>query len=269
MLMAQNQKHGFIIILIVAFFPSVLSAIVPVKGNSVFEKGIDDSAQVILFLDTTILGPFFFPVQGKVISRYGKRGSRMHTGTDIKLFHGDTVRAAFTGVVTKASTYYGYGILVILEHPQNLETYYAHLSKALVKEGDTIRYGTPVGLGGRTGRATTEHLHFEIRKSGKTLNSEHFFNFDESIIKSMVLLKTPASKKSKTTEDVVKVEEKTETKKEVVKPVVASRKYHTIRKGDTLFSLSRQYGKTVDELCKLNNLQKSSILVIGRRLRVN
>jgi murein DD-endopeptidase MepM/ murein hydrolase activator NlpD len=185
------------------------------------------------------------------------------------LFRGDTVRAAFSGIVTKASTYYGYGILVVLEHPQNLETYYAHLSKALVKEGDTILYGTPVGLGGRTGRATTDHLHFEIRTNGKTLNSEHFFDFNESLIKSLVLIKTPVSKRTKASAEVVKVREKQEPEQVVVKPVVVERKYHTIKKGDTLFSLSRRYGKTVDELCKLNNLRKSSILVIGRKIRVN
>jgi murein DD-endopeptidase MepM/ murein hydrolase activator NlpD len=190
----------------------------------------------------------------------------MHTGTDIKLAHGDTVRAAFTGVVTKAEHYYGYGILVVLKHPKNLETYYSHLSKVLVKNGDTIRFGTPLGLGGRTGRATTDHLHFEIRKGGKSLNAEHFFNFNELNVKSWVLFRDSRQKKEK--EEKPSKEAKPKTKKETQEILTQEFNYHTIRKGDTLFSLSRRYGKSVDEICKLNKIKKSSILKIGTRLRV-
>lgn len=223
-----------------------------------------DSSKIVLFLDTTSLGPFYFPVKGKVISPFGRRGQRMHTGTDIKLSKGDTVKAAFRGIVTKASTYYGYGILVVLKHPQNLETYYAHLSKALVQVGDEVEYGEPIGLGGRTGRATTEHLHFELRNNGKALNAEHFFNFNSQNIKTLVWVKNT---------ELESVEKVTETKaistKTVSTGTTAARKYHTIRKGDTLFSISKKYGTTVDKICKLNNIRKSSVLKVGNRLMVN
>lgn len=224
-----------------------------------------DSSRIAFFLDTAILGPFYFPVKGKVISPYGKRGQRMHTGTDIKLAHGDTVRAAFSGIVTKADLYYGYGILVILKHAQNLETYYSHLSKALVKSGDSIRYGTPLGLGGRTGRATTDHLHFELRKNGKPLNPELFFDFNGLNIKTLVLLKEAMPQES--TKQSVASTFKKESQKDNPGNLSAS-KYHTIKKGDTLFSLSRRYGISVDEICKLNNIKKSGILKIGTKLRV-
>lgn len=223
-----------------------------------------DSAKVVLFLDTTYLGPFYFPVKGKVISPYGRRGQRMHTGTDIKLSKGDTVKAAFRGVVTKASTYYGYGILVVLKHPKNLETYYAHLSKALVNVGDEVEYGQPVGLGGRTGRATTEHLHFELRNNGKPLNAEHFFNFNTQNIKTLVWVKNTEL------ESAEKVAEtKTVSAKAAGTETNSVRKYHTIKKGDTLFSISKKYGTTVDKICKLNNIKKSSVLKIGNKLQVN
>lgn len=222
-----------------------------------------DTAKVILYLDTTVLGPFNWPVKGKVISHYGRRGQRMHTGTDIKIAHGDTVKAAFTGVVTKSENYYGYGILVILKHPQNMETYYAHLSKALVKNGETVQKGMPVGLGGRTGRATTDHLHFEIRKNGKPLNPEHFFNFNDLNINTLVLFKA--------TENKASAIEKAGTINrggEYQTDAETGRKYHTVKKGDTLYSLSRRYGTTVDQLCRLNGIKKSDILKTGVKLRV-
>ncbi len=228
----------------------------------------DDSTKVILFLDTAVLGSFYWPIHGKVISHYGRRGRRMHTGTDIKLAHGDTIRAAFTGVVTKSTSYYGYGILVVLKHPKNLETYYAHLSKALVNDGDTISYGTPLGLGGRTGRATTDHLHFEIRKDGKALNSEHFFNFNDLDVKTWVMLKESRVKKEKVEEPVLEVKENPKKEKVATAGLAEAKKFHTIKKGDTLFSLSRRYGTTVDTICKLNNIKKSSVLKIGTKLRV-
>ncbi len=254
---------SIIFVLISGTIPSFISckAVSTAKERPVYE----DSTKVVLFLDTTVLGPFYWPVKGKVISHYGKRGGRMHTGTDIKLAHGDTVRAAFTGVVTKAESYYGYGILVILKHPKNLETYYSHLSKALVKNGDTIKYGTPLGLGGRTGRATTDHLHFEIRKGGKSLNAEHFFNFNELNVKSWVLLKNEKQEKEK---PVKEVKDKSKKKTETADDLAEVKKYHTIKKGDTLYSLSRHYGTNVSTICKLNGIKQSSILKIGTRLRV-
>lgn len=123
------------------------------------------------------------PVKGKVINPFGYRGGHNHTGSDIKLQKGDTVRAAFSGVVTKASPNSAYGNLVILKHVNNIETYYAHLSKCLVQVGDSVVAGEVVGLGGHTGRATTDHLHFEVRYNHISLNPEHFFDFNNNTVK--------------------------------------------------------------------------------------
>lgn len=128
-----------------------------------FLKSLPDSGFINLLTKKDLIGSYQQPFLGKVISPYGKRGKIMHTGTDIKLQKGDTVKAAFTGVVTKASNYYGYGKLIVVKHNFGIETYYAHLSKFLIKVNDTVTTGQPIGLGGRTGRATTNHLHFEIR----------------------------------------------------------------------------------------------------------
>ncbi|HEX3010349.1 MAG TPA: peptidoglycan DD-metalloendopeptidase family protein [Bacteroidales bacterium] len=275
--MTRNSKIRLSRILFAFVFTFIFSGTIPAfisdEYISVPKKYIvDDSSRVILYLDTTVLGPFYFPIEGKVISHFGKRGRRQHTGTDIKLAHGDTVHAAFSGVVTKASYFYGYGILVVLKHPGSLETYYAHLSKALVEPGDSVHYGTPVGLGGRTGRATTDHLHFEIRKKGKPLNSEHFFDFNKCNIKSLVLLKDGDDDEGKEEVAVAASDYESVTEsKPVVEPKkkhASKKQYHTIKKGDTLFSLSRKYDTSVDDICKLNKIKKSGVLSIGQKVRV-
>jgi murein DD-endopeptidase MepM/ murein hydrolase activator NlpD len=69
-----------------------------------------------------------------------------------------------------SKNYYGYGNCIIIKHDNGMETLYSHNSKNLVKEGDCVKCGQQIALTGRTGRATTEHLHFELRKNGKPQN---------------------------------------------------------------------------------------------------
>lgn len=106
-----------------------------------------------------------YPLPGaKLISPYG--GARHHAGTDLKTRANDTIYAAFPGSVTLSGVHYGYGNTVIIRHANGLETLYSHQSKNLVKKGDWVRAGQPIGLTGRTGRASTEHLHLEVRTGG-------------------------------------------------------------------------------------------------------
>lgn len=106
---------------------------------------------------------FYYPVEGVLLSPYGRRGASTHTGMDIKALPNDTIRAAFPGVVRMAKSYSSYGNLVAIRHYEGFETVYAHGSKILVKVNDVVEPGDPIMLAGRTGRATTEHLHFEVR----------------------------------------------------------------------------------------------------------
>lgn len=120
-----------------------------------------------------------YPLPGaKVISPYGSRGGRSHSGTDLKTKPNDNILAAFDGEVVFSGSYYGYGNLVRIKHANGLETYYSHNSKNLVKVGDHVKAGDIIALTGRTGRATTEHLHFETRINGQHVNSNRFFNHD-------------------------------------------------------------------------------------------
>ena len=113
-----------------------------------------------------------YPLPGaKVISPYkNNRGSHRHTGVDLKTNPNDPIYAVYDGVVTMSKNYYGYGKCIIIKHADGMETLYSHNSKNYVKEGDKVKCGQKIALTGRTGRATTEHLHFEVRKNGKAVN---------------------------------------------------------------------------------------------------
>ena len=116
-----------------------------------------------------------YPLPGaKVISPYG--GSRKHAGVDLKTKPNDEIVAAFDGVVTQSGPYYGYGNCIVIKHAWGLETLYSHQSKNLVKTGDKVKAGQVIGLTGRTGRATTEHLHFETHFKGRRFNPNLIFD---------------------------------------------------------------------------------------------
>lgn len=121
--------------------------------------------------------------EAKIISPYGRRGGRSHTGVDIKTKPNDKILAAFDGIVTMSQTYYGYGKCIKIKHPHGIETLYSHNSKNLVKEGDRVKAGQVIALTGRTGRATTEHLHFECCINGRPFDPAKIFDHANHAIK--------------------------------------------------------------------------------------
>ena len=125
-----------------------------------------------------------YPLPGaKVISPYGKRGGRRHTGVDLKTTNRDNILAAFDGEVVYSGVYSGYGNLVRIRHDNGLETYYSHNSKNLVKVGDQVKAGDVIALTGQTGRATTPHLHFETRVGGQPVNPNTYFDHQTHTIR--------------------------------------------------------------------------------------
>ena len=120
--------------------------------------------------------PSIWPVDGRLMSYFGRRSDpfsgaeRTHTGVDISAASGTAVKAAADGVVISAEWGGDYGKLVIIEHGNGIETYYAHLSRFEVIPGQMIRRGDLVGHSGSTGRATSAHLHYEVRRSGTPVN---------------------------------------------------------------------------------------------------
>lgn len=126
-----------------------------------------------------------FPVKNKVSTGFEYRHGIFHEGLDITLRTGDTVVSAFEGKVRYAKyNPGGFGNLVVLRHPNGLETYYAHLSKILVKPNQVVTAGELIGKGGSTGRSTGPHLHFEVRIQDKSLNPAKLFDIEKFTILS-------------------------------------------------------------------------------------
>ena len=121
--------------------------------------------------------PVGFPTKGTIVSGFGyrmhpiKKRLHLHTGLDIDAPYGTIVKATGKGVVVRAGiSQSGYGIQVEIDHGNGFKTKYAHLSKVLVKIGDKVERGTPIGKVGSTGLSTGPHLHYEIIKNDKKIN---------------------------------------------------------------------------------------------------
>lgn len=118
------------------------------------------------------------PALGPIVSAFGNRSdpftgeTRMHQGIDIDAPAGSPIWAATDGVVTFAGERGGFGKLVILDHGDGVETYYAHQQRIDVSVGDQVAAGHQLGLVGSTGRSTGPHLHFEVRVEGSPVNPE-------------------------------------------------------------------------------------------------
>ena len=121
----------------------------------------------------------------RVISPYG--GARRHSGVDLKTKPNDEIYAAFDGEVVASGPYYGYGNCIRIRHAYGLETLYSHQSKNMVQKGDKVKAGQVIGLTGRTGRATTEHLHFEVSFGGKRLDPAIIFDHSNHKLKAATL----------------------------------------------------------------------------------
>jgi murein DD-endopeptidase MepM/ murein hydrolase activator NlpD len=139
-------------------------------------------AEINQYARTLIAVPVRKPVTGEVDmnSPFGMRMDpfngrpAIHTGIDLRGDIGESVHATATGKVTIAGREGGYGNMVEINHGNGLATRYGHLSKILVKVGETVRIGEVVGLIGSTGRSTGPHLHYETRVNGEAVDPQKF-----------------------------------------------------------------------------------------------
>ena len=117
------------------------------------------------------------PVTGRITSRYGERSSlrrSTHTGLDIACTTGTDIKVVSNGTVTFSGKKGSYGNLIIVDHGNDVETWYGHCSKLYAKVGDTVTAGDVIAAVGSTGNSTGPHLHFEIRINGECVNPQNY-----------------------------------------------------------------------------------------------
>lgn len=119
---------------------------------------------------TTGLPGIIWPLKGTITSGFGTRGNEYHTGLDIAAPTGTPIKAALDGKVTFSGWKGNYGYLIILDHGDGVQTYYAHNSINLLKEGQAVDKGEVIAKVGSTGRSTGPHVHFEVRRNKEPYN---------------------------------------------------------------------------------------------------
>lgn len=243
---------------------------------------------------------FCMPTPSRVItSNFGRRWGRWHKGLDIKVYIGDTIRAAFSGKVRivdyEAS---GYGKYIVIRHNNGLETIYGHLSKQIVIENQYVRAGQPIGLGGNTGRSTGSHLHFETRLCGVALNPALMFDFpnqdvtgdfytyrsstidDESA--KATASRGKASSRGYSRENIqgngnishgninhnaVHREAQPRRTENEQANSGAQMRYYRVEAGETLENVAEKCGVSVEKLCNLNHFGRFTVVRKGQLVR--
>lgn len=202
------------------------------------------------------------PETARLTSHFGARRRRWHYGIDLAMPTGEPVYASFDGVV-RFSSYNngGYGNLIVVSHNNGLETYYAHLSKRNVHPGDHVKAGDVIGLCGNTGRSYGSHLHYEIRYRGVAMNPENVIDCNKHSLISNELVLTARSFAKVGNSYTGKSSKGTHTGSN-------GAVYYKVRQGDTLSKIASRNGTTVRKLCQLNGIKETTILSIGRRLRI-
>lgn len=225
---------------------------------------------------------FTMPTTSRVItSNFGSRWGRQHKGLDIKVYIGDTIRAAFSGKV-RIVRYEagGYGKYIVIRHNNGLETIYGHLSKQLVEENQEVRSGEVIGLGGNTGRSTGSHLHFETRLCGVALNPALMFDFraqdvtgdyyafnKETYDNESTNATRLRGKQDSSTYASTDSSDDYATNKRTTSGLTDQISYHKVKKGETLDRIAKKRGVTVEKICKLNHITKTMRLRPGQILR--
>ncbi len=199
-------------------------------------------------------GAHFPTIHGTLLnSPYGIRKHRLHRGVDLHLHIGDSVVAAYPGkVVVSKYNRRGYGNYVMIEHANGTRTLYGHLQKRLVEVGDIVEGGQLIGKGGNTGRSSGPHLHFEIRYGEVNIDPATVFDFE----KGELLPNTDRYALAPAIDS-----------HNAIQAELSKHRFHRVRPGDTLGKIAQMYGTTVEKLCKLNKITRTSILRIGQNIQ--
>jgi hypothetical protein len=192
-----------------------------------------------------------------ITSHFGSRGGRWHYGTDIDLNTGDSIFAAFDGVIRiNKWDGGGYGNYIVIRHYNGLETLYGHMSKTIAQSGQFVKAGDLIGLGGSTGRSSGPHLHYEVRYQGNPIDPENMYDFPDYLLKGQSLVITSA------------LFNYYNRAKSGGSSAGRRTAYHTVRSGDTLSGISKKYGVSASQIAKLNGMSTRSTLKVGKKLRI-
>lgn len=227
---------------------------------------------------------FCMPCVSRVVtSNFGARWGRQHKGLDIKVYTGDTIRAAFSGKV-RIVRYEGrgYGKYIVIRHPNGLETIYGHLSKQLVTENQVVKAGEVIGLGGNTGRSTGSHLHFETRLCGVALNPTLMFDFRNQDVTGDYYIYNKSTYPEESAEatrlrgkvgnggytrELVQGNESGEEHTTASISQSEEILFHKVSRGETLATIAKKRGVTVKKLCDMNHISPRMRLMPGQILR--
>lgn len=252
---------------------------------------LEDLSEVIELKLFDSIPQFCVPVKGKVLSKFGVRKRRPHHGVDIPLKIGEPILATFDGKIRYAKfNSGGYGYLVIVRHPNGLETWYAHLSRVNVNENDYVKAGQIIGFGGNTGRSRGPHLHYEMRFQDQAFDPEFVIDFETGQARyqnfalerrylsvysraSQILEEDDSIYDSQVPEVLLAHgDDSTSVKLESTNPVKPKPQvqgvYHTIKSGDTLGHIAAKYGVSVNQICNLNGITRTTILQLNRKLLI-
>jgi murein DD-endopeptidase MepM/ murein hydrolase activator NlpD len=221
----------------------------------------------------------------RLSSHFGWRRGRWHKGTDLALDTGDKVYSAFDGIVRISGTFNGYGRTVLVRHYNGLETLYGHLSKIAFEANTLVKAGDVIGLGGSTGRSSGPHLHYETRYEGNQFDPENIYDFSNNQVNIRGQEFTLSPKlydylrgKSSLISNIKSVETISEEslddhgdEDEFEEPVpvkTQQKMWVTVRRGDTLSSISRKANMSVQDLARLNKITVNKKIHPGLRLRI-
>lgn len=151
----------------------VVTAKSTVKSSGSYSGKVNTS-QTVSYSNQTIGISLARPVSGTITSRFGKRSRGTHTGLDIATSKGTPVGAAAAGTVTYAGPKGTYGNLVVIDHGNGVQTYYAHCSTVNCSVGQYVSQGQIISTVGSTGNSTGPHLHLEIRINGICQNPQNY-----------------------------------------------------------------------------------------------
>ena len=234
------------------------------------------------------LRKFCMPTTNRIVTSgygYRPRFRRQHKGIDINAYKGDTIRAAFDGKVRVVTFQHGgYGNVVVIRHPNGLETIYGHLSKHLIKKDKVVKAGEPIGLAGSTGRSTGTHLHFETRFLGEYIDPAKLFDFENQDVKADfyvfkgrgrgTLLGKHDANSQMTGEELAQAAEEdvTYNSSETTasshnRRAASNNRIHKVRRGETLSTIARKHHTTVAKLCRANGISTRTKLRVGQILK--